>query len=102
MTPQSQFWIETLAHGVAASVEQIAGVASDMEGCHNNYGMAFGHDCIPNPLELELRKTKKKLEIESSKRDCKRCGGSGRIFEGMIGGRWSDSQCGKCHGEGKI
>lgn len=41
--------------GIEATPEQIEAVAGDVECGHENYGMAFGHDAIPNPMHLEVR-----------------------------------------------
>ncbi len=63
MTNHTDYWTECLAqsleeHGVPASPDQIANIASDVEVSHDNYGMAFGHDAIPNPVQTELDQTK--------------------------------------------
>lgn len=41
--------------GITATEEQKKSVIETVEGAHENYGMAFGHDCIPNPLEAEVK-----------------------------------------------
>lgn len=61
------YWHECIAEsfddaGITATEEQIKTVASWVEGAHENYGMAFGHDCIPNPMETEVNELKKKIE----------------------------------------
>lgn len=35
---------------------------SSAMGAHDNYGMAMGHECIPNPLATELAETRRKKE----------------------------------------
>lgn len=61
------FWEECISEaledaGLTATAEQIDTIASWVEGAHENYGMAHGHDCISNPLEEELRKQKLKTQ----------------------------------------
>jgi len=53
------YWNECISEafdeaGIDATKEQIDGVAEFVEGAHENYGMAFGHDCIPNPMKSEV------------------------------------------------
>ena len=60
------YWEECIseafdAEGINATNEQIKNVASWVQGAHENYGMAFGYDCIPNPLREENDKLKKEL-----------------------------------------
>ena len=100
------YWEECIAEAfedakIIASDEQIKIVANCVEGGHDFYGQAHGHDCIPNPLVEENKKLTKRLEIEISKRVCPDCKGSGRIIENYLN-RSSNSQCDRCHGEGKI
>lgn len=57
------YWTECISEamedaGIAATKEQIDTVVTWVEGAHENYGMAFGHDCIPNPLESDLKELK--------------------------------------------
>jgi hypothetical protein len=47
--------------GIKATNEQIETVCSWVEGAHDNYGMAHGHDCIPNPMESEVDKLKQEI-----------------------------------------
>lgn len=47
---------------IEATEEQIDIVVEAVEGAHENYGMACGHDAIPNPLEAEVSNLKKKVE----------------------------------------
>ncbi len=55
----SDYWSEA-AHealieiGVSATPAEIEIVAGIMESNHENYGMAHGHDAIPNPLIAEM------------------------------------------------
>ncbi len=50
--------------GIEATPEQIDQVAGDVEGAHENYGMAFGHDAIPNPMNAELERLRKHKDAE--------------------------------------
>jgi len=64
------YWKECISEsfddvGIVATEEQIKTVASWVEGAHENYGMAFGHDCISNP------KNPKNTEIENIKKEHK-------------------------------
>lgn len=40
--------------GITATKEQIETIVGWVEGAHDNYGMAHGHDCIPNPMISEV------------------------------------------------
>jgi hypothetical protein len=72
-----------------------------LEGAHENYGMAFGHDCIPNPIEEENKRLIKALEKERNKSVCPECIGSGQnVVELPI--HTSISRCWNCNGEGKV
>jgi len=102
----NDYWEECIANaleetGLSATSEQIKSIACDVRIGHENYGMAHGHDCIPNPLQEENSKLSRALKIEREKIQCPRCKGSGRIIS--YGGTFeSNSQCIKCSGEGKI
>jgi hypothetical protein len=87
--------------GIKATPEQVKAMASFVASAHEQYGMAHGHDCIPNPLVLENEKLEAELEKERRKVVCKECGGTGRIFA-YCGTFISDSPCDKCNGEGKV
>lgn len=100
------YWTECIEEaldcaGLVATKDQIAIVADFVSGAHDNYGMAFGHDRIPNPMVEENRKLQESLDKERHKRVCKECKGSGEI---IIYGptHCSVSQCDKCRGEGKV
>ena len=82
---------------------EIANVAGWAEGAHDNFGMAHGHDCIPNPLEEKVGRLERELKIERDKVVCPECGGRGSITtNAMHCNRSSTSQCWKCRGEGKV
>ena len=58
--------------GISATEEQIAALAEWVEGAHDNYGMAHGHDCIPNPAETareEYARRHKKETDEAEERE---------------------------------
>lgn len=100
------YWEECVSEALdeallVATEGQIAIIASIVEGSHENYGMAFGHDCIPNPLCTEIDKLKKELKREQTKEICETCNGKGRLVS--YGGTFqSTSDCHKCNGEGFI
>lgn len=80
--------------------DQIKDMASVIKGAHENYGMAHGHDCIPNPVVQENTELKLRLKLEQSLVHCEECNGSGRIItNGPC--HSCDSQCWKCNGRGK-
>lgn len=100
-----EYWKECVSKafddaGITATEEQIQDVATCVEGAFENYGMAHGHDCIPNPLATENSLLKKELEDEKRKILCKECKGSG-IFVSYGGSLMATSQCWKCKGEGR-
>ena len=100
-----EYWKECLSEafdevGIVATDEQITKVANDIEISHQNYGMAYGHDAIPNPLQTENDKIKKDLKDERDKVICEVCSGKGNLIS--YGGTFqSISACWKCKGEGK-
>jgi hypothetical protein len=48
--------------GIIATKEQIDEVVGMVEGAHENYGMAHGHDCIPNPLLSDVKKLEQQIK----------------------------------------
>ena len=100
------YWIECTEEaleeaGLKATNDQIRAISEFIEGAHDSYGMAFGHDCIPNPLQAENNRLEKELSAEKSKIECDICHGVGRIIS--PGPCHSiDSGCWKCRGEGRI
>jgi len=85
---------------IAATQGQIDTVVSWVAGCHENYGMAHGHDCIPNPLQAENEKLSRELKAEREKVWCEDCSGKGYIVSNF-GTRSSESSCYRCHGTGR-
>jgi hypothetical protein len=85
-------------HGVTSTPEQLKAVAKDVALAQENIGMAFYEP--ENPAIRELSDTKRELAKERSKIGCRPCGGTGRLRYNS--GPWGvDTQCDKCHGEGK-
>lgn len=87
--------------GISATEEHIKELVEWVEGAHENYSMAHGHDCIPNPLRTALDQTYKELEKEKTAQFCGECNSTGVITE-SFGVRSSTSSCWKCNGKGKI
>ena len=100
------YWKDCVAEafedaGIVATKEQIDTVTTWVEGAHDNYGMATGRDCIPNPLRQEISELQKKLEVERSKVVCPECKGERSITTyGPV--HCATSQRWKCRGEGKV
>ena len=87
--------------GIVATEMQREMITEVIEGAFDCYGMAHGHDAIPNPLEAELKETKQALLTEKSKKTCPECGGKGETVSfGPI--HKAVSQCWRCRGEGRV
>ena len=102
----SRYWSECISEaleeaGIVATVEQKNAVAEFVEGAHENYGMAHGHDAIPNPLKADNDRLAKELKREKDKVVCKECWGVGRITD-QGPAHSSNSECWKCRGEGYV
>lgn len=99
------YWEECIAEafedaGITATKDQIGTVVCWVEGAHDNFSMAHGHDCIPNPLKGENDSLRRELTKERDKVLCGECGGRGRIIShGPV--HSSDSECSQCRGEGR-
>lgn len=86
--------------GLDITKEQIEFIAGSVESGHENYGMAYGSYCIPNPLQIENDKLKTELKKEKDKVICSECKGTGRIIS--VGPVHScESECFKCRGKGR-
>ena len=86
---------------ITATPEQIGIVVGSVEGAHENYGMAHGHDCTPNPLAQENERLSRELETERDKVICPVCRGAGTLSSvGPV--HSSFSSCWKCRGHGKV
>lgn len=87
--------------GIKATQEQIDTVISWVEGAHDNYGMAHGHEHITSPLVYENEKLTRELEKERNKITCRHCKGSGvEVCHGPV--HSSRGQCFWCNGEGRV
>jgi len=92
--------------GLVLTEEQLECLSVYVEGSHENYGMAFGHDCIPNPVESraqeELRQLKREKqkheEWENSTKPCRACTTTGGVKD--VWGR--DMTCPDCCGKGRV
>lgn len=101
---RTDYWIECLEstfdeHGIEATPEQIAAVATDIEGARENMSMAFP---VPeSPYPGEIKRLQAEVATERSKVVCPECKGSGSYFHpGPY--HSSSGACFKCHGEGKV
>jgi len=99
----NDYWEECLAqsfeeHGVKATNEQIQAIAKDVDNARDCIGMAFP---VPeNPWKRELAAAESALKREQSMRFCVICQGTGRVQ--YYTGPWAvNTQCDKCHGNGK-
>lgn len=110
MNDTKSYWKESVEssleeHGVAATTNQIEQIAGDMQISQDQFGMAFGHDVADRNLrgskDSEIADLHRKLQREKDKVHCKTCNGLGRIIEhGPC--HSSESECYKCHGEGRL
>lgn len=86
--------------GLLATQKQIESISECVRLSHENYGLYTGEECIPNPLEIENKRLRRELRIESDKVTCSTCKGRGSITEaGPV--HFSVSRCCDCNGEGK-
>lgn len=102
---QRDYWTECIEiafdeNGITATPAQIEATAGDVEGCHDNYGLAFytpSHD----PREDEIERLRKELQAERNKVICTECNGRGRIItQGPH--HSSNSECWECRGDGRL
>ena len=68
------YWKDTIDEafedaGITATKEQRECVAGWVEGNHDNYGLAHGHECIPNPRDADVDRVTKQLEQMEAERD---------------------------------
>lgn len=101
----TDYWKETIEssfeeHGIQATNEQIASVASDIEISHDNYDLAFYQPSRASHTETELKRAKEDLAAERSKVLCKSCKGTGEDI-GYGPSFVAISQCIKCCGQGR-
>lgn len=104
MSAQSKYWRECMSCAaeecnLVLTEEQLSYLAETAEGARENYGMAFYQPESPYPSEIKALEDR--LAKEVSKVVCRECWGDGRITtQGPY--HSSNSQCWKCHGEGKV
>lgn len=104
------YWEECVSEAfddakITATADQIKIVASWIEGAHENFGMAHGHEVASTNLwgakEREIADLKKKLDAEEDKVPCPEC--EGKWAPGMNGTREpARYTCWKCDGSGKV
>lgn len=91
--------------GIVATKEQIDTVISWVEGGHENYSTAMGHDVASKNYHAEqkskLVKLEQALQREQDKRGCTKCRGHGYFVENY-GTRSGEVQCHHCRGTGKV
>lgn len=100
---RKEYWAECLSEafdeaGITATAEQIRICSEIVEGARQEIGMAFHQPASPYPREIKMLEAK--LKAEREKVGCLPCNGRGRIVDQA--GPWAtNTQCWKCHGEGK-
>ena len=90
---------------ITASDEQVGILVSAVEGGYENYGMAHGYDCIPNPVEYQAQRELRELKQRIKKKEdwiastdpCRKCTTTGTVRD--CWGRPTD--CPDCNGEGR-
>ncbi len=100
------YWTECIMEacedaGLKATSDQVDVIASWVEGAHENYGMAHGHDCITSPAAQENERLKRELRDERNKITCSECRGRGYIVEHGLS-HSAEFECSKCRGEGRL
>lgn len=106
-----EYWEECLSQaadeiGLDLCSESLQHLAEAVSGGHENYGMAFGHDHIPCPVESQAKRDLESLKRKESERDswvdrtspCKQCTTSGNVFD--CWGR--TAVCPTCNGRGRV
>lgn len=105
MMMSKEYWVICLEeifgdHGIEATSEQIEACASDIEGAA---GVQSEYSApVENPLMREADELRAKLKNEQSKVFCVTCQGTGRLIERISSSHYSNSDCWKCRGAGKI
>jgi hypothetical protein len=91
--------------GIVATEGQIETVVGAVEGSHENYGMAFGHDVASLNFRAAEDREKENIEdallFEKEKVVCPACSGRGLLIS-RFGTMQSDGECYKCRGDGKV
>lgn len=70
----SEYWADVVEEaledaGVKATKDQVSTIVYWIEGSHENFGMAHGHDAILNPLQTENDDLRRKLKYSQNKAD---------------------------------
>lgn len=109
MNARTEYWRECISEaaeecGAVLTHEQVIEIADIVEGAHENYGMAFGHDVADANLSATRRREvsdlKAQVEREQRKVHCRQCNGVGSITtQGPY--HSGTSQCWKCSGDGR-
>lgn len=107
---RAEYWAEAVEisldeNGVAATPEQIAAIAADMESSHDMYAEYSGQLIASTNRNADVRRERTDLEAELAwerdKRKCPVCDGKGELIEPVGTAHRSVSQCWKCGGSGK-
>lgn len=90
--------------GIKATDSQIKEVVDCVEGAHENYSMAHGHDCIGSPSESRAERELRELKDEREKEETWRR--TTKICPDCIDGRQTDGwgrehDCDMCNGKGR-
>lgn len=87
-------------HGIEATSEQIEAMAGDFESCASVQGEYSAP--VENPAVREAEELRTQLKREQSKVFCVTCQGTGRLIENISSSHYSNSDCWKCRGAGKL
>ena len=108
---QDEYWGEAVADALYSvgkdtlfSQDEINEIASSMRISAEMQSQAFGWDVADRNFratqEDEKDSLRKELRRERAKVNCRSCGGYGRLK--YYAGPWAvDTECPKCHGEGR-
>jgi len=101
----STYWTEAISeifeeHGVTATAEQMAKVASDVELLSSTAG-EYSSESVIRPGDEEVTKLRTELTLEKQKVVCKECRGHGFIGDSSDPTRY-ESECFVCKGAGRI
>jgi hypothetical protein len=92
--------------GLNATDEQVTYLVDAVKGGHENYGMAHGYDCVPEPSETQAkrelaemkRQARQREEWKLSTKPCRACTTTGSVRD--VWGR--DMTCPDCNGKGRV
>lgn len=98
------YWTECISEafseaGITATKEQIDIVVDIVKNSHENYGTFTGEEHIPNPIVIENKELKLKLEREKNKSICHFCNGKGYVRTDGIA-HYTHHECYVCNGSG--